>query len=161
MVQYVRDMEEKDIPEVQNVARKSWNATYEGIIPLKTQENFLKSAYNDEMMLRRMEVSSLFVAEKDGKVVGFANFSRIKQEGAVELGAIYLLPEYQEQGLGTALLHRGIEKSESADFIFINVEKENKIGTIFYKAKGFKFVSEFDDDLDGHITKMVRMVLTV
>ncbi|MGB6407861.1 MAG: GNAT family N-acetyltransferase [Planococcus donghaensis] len=161
MVQYIREMKEKDIPAVQNVARKSWNDTYEGIIPLHTQENFLDSAYNDEMMLKRMEVSSLFVAEKDGQILGFANFSRVKQGGEVELGAIYLLPEYQGLGLGTALLQKGIERSDSANSIFINVEKENKIGTTFYEAKGFKVVSEFDDDLEGHITKMVRMVLTI
>lgn len=160
MMPYIRDMKEKDIPEVQNVARKSWNHTYEGIIPLNTQENFLKTAYSDKMMLKRMEVTFLFVAEKDGNIVGFANFSRVKQGGAAELGAIYLLPDYQELGLGTALLERSIEKLGSADSIFVNVEKENKIGTSFYKAKGFEFVSEFDDNLDGHITKMIRMVWT-
>lgn len=43
--------------------------------------------------------------------------------------------------------------------IHLEVEKENAIGTTFYKAKGFKIVDEYDDDFDGHILKTVRMEL--
>ncbi|WP_199880735.1 N-acetyltransferase [Bacillus massiliglaciei] len=45
--------------------------------------------------------------------------------------------------------------------MFVHVEKENKIGKAFYKAKGFKTVSEFEEDFDGHILQTVRMVLKV
>ncbi|QHE52760.1 GNAT family N-acetyltransferase [Pontibacillus sp. HMF3514] len=157
----IREMENKDINEVQEVAKTSWNFTYEGLIPLDIQERFLNSAYNDEMMLKRLDVSSLYIAEKDGKIVGFANFSPVKEEGIVELGAIYLLPEYQGEGIGTALLQEGIKKLNGAKSVYISVEKENKIGTNFYRAKGFQVVSEFDDNLEGHITKMLRMALKI
>lgn len=157
----IREMEKKDITGVQDVAKKSWNATYAGIIPMSIQEKFLDSAYSDAMMQKRLEISALYVAEKDNRIIGFANFSLVKAGGEVELGAIYLLPQYQREGIGTALLLEGIKKSVGARAVFINVEKENEIGTAFYQAKGFQTVSEFDDDLDGHITKMVRMALTV
>jgi hypothetical protein len=42
-----------------------------------------------------------------------------------------------------------------------DVEKENNIGTTFYQAKGFKVVSEFDDDFEGHTLQSVRMVLKI
>jgi ribosomal protein S18 acetylase RimI-like enzyme len=157
----IRNMENKDITQVQEVAKTSWNTTYEGIIPLDIQERFLNTAYNDEMMLKRLNVSSLYVAEKEGEVVGFANFSPVKDEGVVELGAIYLLPEYQCEGIGTSLLHEGIKNLNGAKSVYISVEKENKIGTNFYRAKGFQVVSEFDDNLEGHLTKMLRMALTI
>ncbi|MGF3104673.1 GNAT family N-acetyltransferase [Rossellomorea sp. DUT-2] len=157
----IRKMEKKDINQVQKVARRSWNTTYEGIIPLEIQESFLTSAYSDEMMLKRLEVSSLYVAEKNGKIVGFANFSPVKEEGEVELGAIYLYKEYQGEGIGTALLQEGIKELNGARSVYISVEKENETGTNFYRAKGFTVISEFDDDLEGHITKMYRMVLSL
>jgi ribosomal protein S18 acetylase RimI-like enzyme len=162
MMEYtIRKMEKKDINQVQEVARTSWNTTYEGIIPLEIQASFLTSAYSDEMMLKRLEVSSLYVAEKNGKIVGFANFSPVKEEGEVELGAIYLYKEYQGEGIGTALLQEGIKELNGARSVYISVEKENETGTNFYRAKGFTVVSEFDDDLEGHITKMYRMVLSL
>ena len=157
----IRKMQKEDISSVQHVAKTSWNSTYEGIIPLAIQERFLNSAYNNEMMLRRLKHSFLFVAEVDEKVVGFANFSPVKEEGEVELGAIYLYPEYQGMGIGTSLLREGIEGIEGVKKIYINVEKDNNSGITFYNAKGFEVVSEFEDDFEGHILKTVRMVLKV
>lgn len=161
MIATIRKMHHEDTEQVQGVAKTSWNATYEGIIPLEVQEKFLKSAYNAERMKQRLERSFIFVAEFNGSVVGFANFSPVKDDGKVELGAIYLYPEYQGKGIGSALLQQGIKDLEGIKEIYINVEKDNKIGKAFYDAKGFKVIKEFDDDFDGHILKTVRMALKV
>lgn len=45
--------------------------------------------------------------------------------------------------------------------IFVEVEKENRTGKNFYKAKGFEDVAEYDEDFEGHILKTVRMALHV
>ena len=156
----IRKMEKRDKQAVQLVARASWNSTYEGIIPLHIQDLFLEAAYSDKMLDKRMEQTHLYVAEIDGKVVGFANFTSVQENGEAELGAIYLYEEYQGQGIGTALLQEGM-KLPGIKKIYINVEKDNEIGKNFYKAKGFEVVEAFDDDLYGHITKMLRMVLDI
>ncbi|KAB2333312.1 GNAT family N-acetyltransferase [Cytobacillus depressus] len=150
-----------DFGHIQNVAKTSWHYTYEGIIPRDIQDNFLQTAYNDEMMRRRIERSHLFVGETDGKIVGFANFSSVNDQGEIELGAIYLFPEYQGKGIGTALLQEGINTIQGIREVYINVEKENLTGRNFYEAKGFEVVSEFDDHFEGHLLKTVRMVLKV
>ena len=155
----IRKMQKDDIQQVQQVAKTSWNYTYEGIIPPEIQESFLKSAYNDDMLQRRIELSFIFVSEINGKVVGFANFSAVTEGGKTELLAIYVLPKYHGKGIGTALLKEGIKNLEGVKEIFVNVEKDNYIGTTFYRAKGFEFFSEFDDNFEGHILKTVRMVL--
>lgn len=157
----IRTMHVEDIPQVQDVAKKSWNATYEGIIPFEIQEKFLKVAYNNDRMKQRLERSFLFVAEIDSNVVGFANFSPVYDEGKAELGAIYLYPEYQGKGIGSALLQKGINELEGVEEIYINVERDNEIGKSFYDAKGFQVLKEFDDDFEGHILKTMRMVLNV
>lgn len=156
----IRKMKKKDIPQVQDVARTSWNATYEGIIPARIQENFLKAAYSDKMMKKRLKNTIIYVSEVDGKVVGFANFTSGSKEGDVELAALYLFPAYQGKGIGTALLHESLDQLGSRE-VHLSVEKNNEIGTTFYKAKGFEVVSEFDDDFDGHSLRTVRMVLKV
>ena len=157
----IRKMHHTDTKQVQDVAKKTWHATYEGIIPLEVQNTFLQSAYNDERMKQRLEHSFLFVADINGRVVGFANFSPVKEDGQVELGAIYLYPEYQGKGIGSALLHQGITDIAGISEIYINVEKENKIGKTFYEAKGFEVVKEFDEDFQGHTLKTVQMVLKI
>lgn len=157
----IRKMKKEDIKEVQDVAWKSWKATYNGIIPAEIQQNFLKVAYSDEMMEHRLNQSLILVAEADGRVVGFANYSRVNDAGVVELSAIYIYPDYQGIGIGTSLLKKGIKHLEAAKEIYVNVEKENEIGKNFYQANGFKLVETFDDDFDGHILKTLRMVLEI
>ncbi|MDW0109412.1 GNAT family N-acetyltransferase [Sporosarcina aquimarina] len=155
------EMKKEDIKQVQDVATKSWNSTYDGIIPLKIQENFLKVAYSDEMMQKRFKSSFIFVAEVGNEVVGFANFTPVNNEGQSELSAIYLYSNCQGKGIGTALLQKGIQKLENVKEIYIDVEKENSVGKTFYEAKGFKTIKEYDDNFDGHILKSVQMCLTV
>ncbi len=157
----VRIMEQDDIQQVQKVAKLSWSATYEGIIPADIQERFLTGAYSDEMMLRRMEHSLMLVAKKNEQIVGFANFSFVSDSGVSELAAIYLHPEHQGNGAGTALLQEGISRLKSAEKIHIIVERENVKGKSFYDAKGFKTIEEFEEDFDGHTLQSIRMVLSV
>lgn len=157
----IRKMENSDIPQVQRVAKASWNHTYAGIIPFNIQENFLNMAYNDEMMQKRLKFSHMLVAIVEDKIVGFANYSPLKEDATAELSAIYLYPEYQGIGIGTSLLHEGIKLLNSVKELYINVEHDNKSGRDFYNSKGFTVVSEFDDNFDGHILKTVRMVLRV
>ncbi|MEK3796684.1 GNAT family N-acetyltransferase [Peribacillus sp. FSL H8-0477] len=155
----IRHMLKEDIQQVQNVARKSWYSTYKNIIPLAIQKSFLQSAYSNESLERRLAASYFFVAESDEEVIGFANFSPLKEDGEIELGSIYLDPAYQGVGVGSALLKKGISTIEGIQKVYINVEKDNLIGKTFYIAKGFKQVAEFDDPFDGHNLRTIRMVL--
>src|SRR5690625_1594315 len=154
-------MKKKDIPYVQHVAKVSWHATYEDIIPRHIQDNFLQHAYSNDAMKQRVKNSHLFVAESNGNMIGFANYSPVNRDGTVELGAIYLLPEFQGEGAGTALLQGGIEKLQGVKEIHLRVEKNNNVGRRFYEAKGFEAVAEFDEDFADHNLRTVRMVLKI
>ncbi|TYS65007.1 GNAT family N-acetyltransferase [Bacillus infantis] len=159
MTHTIRKMEPNDTEQVQNVAKASWHSTYEGIIPREVQDQFLAAAYSSERMLQRIERSHLFVAEAEGQIVGFANFSPVNKGGKAELGAIYLFPEAQGKGIGTSLLNKGIEELAGVKEIYINVEKDNEIGRNFYLAKGFELIKEFEEEFEGHVLMTIRMVL--
>ncbi|WP_449536401.1 N-acetyltransferase family protein [Ferdinandcohnia sp. Marseille-Q9671] len=157
----IRKMHYEDTKQVQSIAKTTWNATYEGIIPIEVQHNFLITNYSDESMKLRIERSIVYVAEVEGRVVGFANYSTVRDGGKVELAAIYLYPEFQGRGIGTALIQQAVKELEGIKKVYINVEKDNKIGMNFYKAKGFEIVKESDVEFEGHILKQVRMVKIV
>ncbi len=157
----IRKMTRSDIKGVQETATDSWHATYKGIIPLEIQNRFLDMAYSDDMMHRKLAQSHMFVAEEDGKMIGFADFTQPDAQGKVVLNAIYLRPASQNKGVGTLLLTHGIEQIEGLATLYVEVEKENKIGRRFYDARGFRTVKEYDDDFDGHVLKTVLMTLHV
>ena len=155
----IRKAEIEDISSIQYIAKKSWNDTYKELIPVPIQEKFLKEAYSDEFMIKRVQQSLLMVAEDKVKLVGFANAFIKGNKG--ELSAIYLLPEVQRQGIGSQLLEAMITKLNDINEIYVEVEKGNLIGERFYEAKGFKLVREYEDDFYGHTLQTKRLILNV
>ena len=157
----VRHMQEKDIQQVQQVAQTSWHDTYADIVSFEARDSFLQAAYNESVMQNRMENSFFHVAEVKGEIVGFANFTPVTEEGKTELAAIYLYPEQQGRGIGTALLDEGLHHIKGVKEVMVDVEKENEKGNTFYKARGFEVVDEFEENFAGSILKTVRMGLKI
>ncbi len=159
----IRRMNTGDIAAVQAVARTTWARTYQGIIPEDAQEAFLSHAYSTESSKRRIEQGIFFVAEQDGRIVGFANFVKAPESGddTVELAAIYVLPEQQGQGVGTGLLTAGIRAVPGVSRVTVRVNRDNQAGRRFYEARGFRFDRDLVETFFGHEQHLVEMVLQV
>jgi len=101
--------------------------------------------------LFRRDVAGIWVAEEDGKIVGFVAsdgnwFS--KREGKV-VGAIHelvILPEYRNKGIGKALVEKVIEyfKSRGLDTAELWVGDKNTQALEFYKSLGFEEKDRFN-----------------
>ncbi len=81
-------MQKNDIIFVQEIAKKSWHQTYEGIIPNEIQDRFIEAAYSSDRLLSRLENSLFLVAILEESIVGFVNFSKVV-DGEAELYSIY------------------------------------------------------------------------
>jgi len=97
----------EDAGAISHVHVESWRAAYEGIVP----EAYLTSLSEEEHVPMWRNWLSLgtqaFVAAMDGEVVGFVCGGQIResvQDYDAELFTIYLLPQAQGHGLGSALL---------------------------------------------------------
>lgn len=102
----IRQMLENDITFVQEIARTSWHHTYEGIIPRDIQDRFLQMAYSSNRLTQRLTTILFLVVIVDESLVGFANFSNVTHVEA-KLLAIYLHPDSQGSGIGSALYKEG------------------------------------------------------
>lgn len=156
----IRKMKRKDIPAIQDIAKISWNSTYTGIIPSQIQESFLNQAYSVKMLKKQRRNSNFYVALINQELIGFANYSQVYSDDSVHLHAIYLHPEYQGKGIGSALLEIGSDQL-AADKISLHVERQNIKAIQFYKRKGFYKISEFDDELEGHTIHTIRMIWNI
>lgn len=157
----IRPMKKEDIKCVQKIAQVSWNAAYKDLIPRSIQERFLAEAYSLEMLQNRLQNTYLYIAVKDGKKVGFANFSPVTKSGLTELGAIYILPEEQGQGIGTALLNKGIQSLNNVEEVLLHVEKNNQTALNFYRKKGFVKIDIVRDFLYDYTLETYQMLLKV
>lgn len=146
----VRTATTQDIASVQEIAKTSWNDTYEGIIPSHVQRSFLEKSYSNAMMQKRLEKTIMLVAESEGEPVGFANFTKVDEDGDAELIAIYMKPDHQRNGHGKNLLAHGLDQLASGRQLFVYVEAENTKGRAFYETNGFSFVEEFEELFEGY-----------
>lgn len=151
-------MKQDDIAAVQQIAKISWNDTYEGIIPTNIQDLFIERAYSNAMMMKRLEKTSVYVAVHDETIIGFANFTRVDEDGDAELTAIYLLPSHQHLGYGKQLLNAGLEHIQNAQQLFVYVESENQKGRAFYERNNFSCIEEFDEFFEGHPLSTAKYV---
>ena len=148
----------KDITAVQDIAHISWNDTYQDIIPVNIQQSFLDKSYSVPMMEMRLKKTILLLAEHEGEPIGFANFTKLDDDGDAELIALYLKPEYQRNGYGKKLLDSGLAYLLDGSNLFVYVECENKKGRSFYEANGFEFVEEFEELFEGHPLQTAKYV---
>ncbi len=141
----IRRADEKDMPELVQVYLEG----YKGLEEYSYTHPDDVQAYLN--WLFRRDVAGIWVAEEDGKIVGFLAgdgnwFS--KREGKV-VGAIHelvVLPEYRNKGIGKALVQKALEyfKSRGLDRAELWVGDENKQALEFYKSLGFEEKDRFN-----------------
>ncbi len=113
-----------DAAELANVHLNAWRESYQNIVP----ENYLDRLPLSfrgrqkfwEYLLKEAKDSFTFVAESaDNGIVGFSSVGDARDsdyEGWGELAAIYLLKQFKNKKIGTALLQVAFEKLKSRNF---------------------------------------------
>ncbi len=87
---------------------------------------------------------AIYLAEKDGRVVGKANASLINGHGGIY--GLGVLPEHRGKGFGRAILMKTIEilKDAGAGEILLQVAAHNAAALKLYQSCGFKETSVMD-----------------
>jgi len=138
---------ENDIPLIQELARRSWENTYNNILSKEQMDYMLKTMYSDEEISGHLQQPRYhyFLIQDDTQdsFDGFIGFETGYEEKTTKLHRIYLVPESKGKGLGKAALSFLNEKvSESGDQrIILNVNKYNSAKK-FYESQGYAVYDE-------------------
>lgn len=151
----VREATPNDVADIRRVAERGWHATYRGILSQDTIDAVMTEWYGADRTRGLIEREELgyFVAEQNGDLVGYVSGGPSGENGVATLGAIYVDPDYWNNGIGTALLeafetfclHRRFEKLQ------FNVLAENDVGTSFHRKHGYEAVEERETELLGAV----------
>jgi ribosomal protein S18 acetylase RimI-like enzyme len=85
----------------------------------------------------------IFVAEEDGKVVGYVT-SRVDHDSKIGwIPNLAVLPEYQQRGIGKDLIETALTYMAEAGMLYARIETlaHNKVGQHFYPSMGFEEVA--------------------
>ena len=101
----IRKAKPEEAERIIDIGIEVWNTTYKDLIP---QNIIDKLQSKDEERIERNKVNikerqNTFVAEVDGKIVGYNSFGKTRDENfgnAGEIYAGYILDDYQGLGLG-------------------------------------------------------------
>jgi ribosomal protein S18 acetylase RimI-like enzyme len=144
-----------DIPAISRVNVDSWRTTYRGIVPADFLQALSYSRQEERNKRYSAEPGICLVAELPGKgVIGYVRGGAERSKHPdfqVEVYALYLLQQYQHQGIGTALLRHWFAAQESRGFhsALVWVLEQNKPAVGFYKRMGGRFVCEKFIELGG------------
>ena len=137
----IRLAEEKDIPAICDIRKKTWVDTYPNKDYGITVEDILSKDFNSQKKIESLKKAlknknlRIWVAEIDNKIIGHCQASkgRIKNDFSV----IYILPQYQRQGIGQKFALKVFEWLENQKPITTEVVKYNSAAISFYKKLGF------------------------
>ena len=135
----IRQASPQDAQGLAEVHALSWQAAYAGLI----EPQFLKTRTLQRSLetFKRNGCTEIWLAEQADKIVGFCRIGREKDNGELlgEIVALYLLPQFQRQGIGKRLMQTGIDQLRQRGYstIVLWVLKSNVLARQFYEHCGF------------------------
>lgn len=144
----------------------TWQVAYRGLVP----DDFLDAldvdrrvaAYAEHGILDDPE-RPLFVAEVDGRVVGFVNVGPSRDEDGIgELYAIYVSADHWDTGTGRALMETALDwLARRFEASTLWVLHGNGRARRFYERGGWRFDgTRKDDDRGSFVLREVRYRIT-
>ncbi|SMP29314.1 GNAT family N-acetyltransferase [Chryseobacterium profundimaris] len=143
---------EKDIPLIQNLAKRSWEAAYGEILSPEQIEYMLRTLYSqNEISLQIRNINYhyyLIFDEINNSFEGFIGYENSYQKYTTKLHRIYLVPESKGKGVGRAAIDFLKDKVSAGNDrrIILNVNKNNQAKK-FYESQGFTVFNEVVVDI--------------
>ena len=126
----------EDVPEIIALRHQIWGTTYRGIYPDDMIDNFDWAWHQEKELLRINDPAySVYLLQKDDQNIGYLTISRT--DGIV-LQSLYILSEYQRQGIGRAAFDfiKAYCREHGAKFFTCHCVPENLNARAFYEKMG-------------------------
>jgi ribosomal protein S18 acetylase RimI-like enzyme len=138
----------------------SWREAYDDILPESVLDAMTVDPTPEEVEGWAEgfgDDSAVFVAVVDGTVRGFVdvrwgaeNTKSFVGPDEADLKAIYVHPDWWGEGVGTALLDRGLDAlPDRVETVRLEAFADNDVGARFYEARGFERVETSETEIAG------------
>lgn len=129
---------------------------------------YLAKNFSETYFAEHLNKDTILVAKEKGNTVGYVQFGavRIMVEAATnrdqELQRLYVLPDFQRQGIGRSLINAALEhpRLAHAENIYLDVWDQNFSAQKLYKSYGFEIVGRnpfiIDSRVVGYDLVMIR-----
>jgi ribosomal protein S18 acetylase RimI-like enzyme len=152
----------EDLAQITYIARVTWDTTYSNTIAVENRHEFLERAYKPAHLADAIQAPGhwFYVAESIEAVVGFGHFLKRYHptQGRAELIRLYVLPNHQNEGIGTSILKTGFAALAKAGITHcsVSVQATNSLARKFYERHGFVFNRTHGQFLGTQIITLVE-----
>ena len=148
----IRTIGSSELHLVTELSAKIWPIAYKEIITQEQITYMLNTMYSQQALEQNLsDGHSFLVAERDGNPVGYAGYQvHFPSLEFSKLHKLYVLPETQQTGVGSALFNEVVSgsKNEHCKHLILQVNKINP-ALQFYHKKGMYIHEEAVFDI-GH-----------
>ena len=139
MIEKARIEDAEAILSVINISNRE---AYREVIP---KEHFREPVLSLDELLRDFRRMTFYVYRSEGKIVGVAAL-RIEDEHTGRIHLVYILPEHQRTGIGTALVRYLEEKAREIGLRRLRLLTIKKAywAVNFYKELGYSLAEEIE-----------------
>jgi len=141
----IRPASPADARRIAEVNAASWKAAHAGIVPENAWDavDVETNAVRNERQLAA-GIVEIFVTETDGRVVGYVDYCRCRDEDldpekSFEIAALYVIPERWRHGIGRKLCGHlfHLLEARGVESVVLWVLAESVAARRFYEAMGF------------------------
>lgn len=153
----IRPATAADARAIAKVRIDTWRTAYRGLVPdayLDAMDVDESVALWDRVLAADASAASVYVADNDGEVIGFAAANPLPEPRHgldAELTAVYVRREFQRAGIGRRLVDAvvGAQREKGVSGLIVWVIAGNKAGRAFYERLGGTVIVEQPFEWDG------------
>lgn len=147
-----------DLAGVRAVGLRTWPPTYEQILGADHVAAGLDRWWSPAAIERGIALGRYLVADAGGEIVGMASFG--ERDGDPVLWRLYVVPDWQGRGMGSALLRAVLGRlPPAAHRLQVEYADGNEPAAAFYRANGFREIGRHASMLGPDVPAEVDMEL--
>lgn len=147
---FIRKATQKDASDIANVHFHSWNDAYLDLLPasyINKENQLTKKIAMWEQILPQSTVDVWVAYDEGKKIIGFIGY--YSHNNFYEITTLYVLSDYQGQGVGTNLIKMSLEtlsKFNANASFYLWVLSNNSSAISFYRKNGFEYSGESSEE---------------
>ncbi|HKV51247.1 MAG TPA: GNAT family N-acetyltransferase [Gemmatimonadaceae bacterium] len=154
----IRRAEKDDIPGIKTVMAVTWRDTYSTFLSEEAIAKVTAEWHSPRVLEAEIARPSTFIAVATSAPSGIVAIISAHSQGEVLVVArMYVLPEFQRQGIGERMMNEACRAFPQTQRLRLDVEKQNPKGRAFYRKLGFREAGSRVDDVVGTKLDLVTM----
>ena len=127
-----------DAKDIKSAHYHAWTTNYRGYAPNEYLDSMKFDSKSIQEMANYMKEDEFYVAEENGHVIGFTEL-KYPDDKTVEIGGLYVHPDFQKMGAGSALMKKVCRMKKKLSYtklILWTIKDGPSLG--FYEKQGLK-----------------------